>query len=93
MGSVKKRRSMGKELRRCDPFMDRRSGDDRRKIYSLAYFQEGRVDRRQGGERRSGNERRSECIQLTAWTSVCPDYNDEEYRSGKIHIPSRKIAR
>lgn len=84
MGVRAKEESSGREYRRSDPFLDRRSGEDRRKVHSLAYFQAGNPDRRKREERRSGVERRGDCIPVTRWSSVCPDYEDEEYTTGKI---------
>jgi hypothetical protein len=37
---------------------DRRSGFDRRQVYSLAYFANGGIERRQGGDRRLKDDRR-----------------------------------
>ena len=86
-------RKRANEMRRRDPFMDRRCGEDRRKIYSLSYFQAGNPDRRKGVERRSGLERRADCIRITPWSSVCPDYEDEEYTSGKVRIASGGVEK
>lgn len=82
-----------KEMRKRDPFADRRSGDDRRKVYSLEYFQQDNPDRRVGRERRTGKERRGDCVRVSTWSSVCPDYEDDEYREGRIRLdkgPGRK---
>ena len=38
--------------------IDRRSGFDRRRAYSLAYFANGGIERRQGRDRRGRDERR-----------------------------------
>lgn len=73
-------------MRQRDPFADRRCGDDRRKVYSLDYFQQDNPDRRSGRERRSGKERRSHCVRVSTWSSVCPDYEDDEYRDGRIRL-------
>ena len=70
--------------RQRDPYLDRRSGEDRRKVYSLDYFYKGNVDRRRGRERRSNNERRRDCIRINQWSSVCPD--QDELTEGKPHI-------
>ena len=88
MAAPANKHSGGKEMRRRDPFMDRRSGEDRRKVYSLSYFQNGNPDRRKGIERRSGQERRADCVRISTWSSVCPDYEDEEYTSGKVRVKS-----
>lgn len=75
-----------REMRKRDPFMDRRSGEDRRKVYSLDYFQRGYPDRRMNGERRQQKERRADCIRISEWSSVCPNYEDREYKEGRILI-------
>ena len=59
--------------RKADPYVDRRSGDDRRAVYDSDYFQNGGVERRQGLERRQKNERRDSCVRVSQWSSVCPD--------------------
>jgi len=56
-----------------DPFMDRRSGEDRREAYDLDYFQESGVERRSGTERRLPAERRDDCTRVSTWSSVCPE--------------------
>jgi hypothetical protein len=38
--------------------VDRRSGFDRRRAYSLVYFANGGIERRQGQDRRDTNDRR-----------------------------------
>ena len=55
--------------------IERRSGEDRRSIYSLRYFSEGGQERRSGKERRSPTERRADCVRVSNWSSVC-DYED-----------------
>ena len=65
-----------KKNRTGDPYMDRRSGDDRRQVYNSNYFAEDGKERRNHKERRQEKERRSDCIPTGEWTSVCPD--DEE---------------
>ena len=59
--------------RTSDPYVDRRSGDDRRGVYDSDYFENGGRERRQTGDRRSQNERRGTCIRVSKWSSVCPD--------------------
>ena len=59
-----------------DPYLDRRSGEDRRNVYSLDYFLKGNQDRRSSRERRLNIERRTGCIRINEWSSICPD-NDE----------------
>ena len=50
--------------------VDRRSGQDRRKSYSLDYFAHGGIERRKGKERRQGGERRSEWSRVSKWYSI-----------------------
>ena len=58
-----------KDERKRDPFIDRRSGEDRRQAYDL----DGGIERRSGKERRRQDERRDGCIRVSTWSSVCPD--------------------
>jgi len=51
--------------------LDRRSGEDRRRIYSIDYFAEGGRERRKSEERRRRGERRSGCVRVSDWSSVC----------------------
>ena len=59
--------------------VDRRSGEDRRKVYSLDYFTEGGKERRKVKERRKRDERRSNCVRVSDWSSVCSndDHDDD----------------
>ena len=50
--------------------MDRRSGEDRRKAYSLDYFSNGGFERRSWKEQRSNLERRADWARVSEWTSV-----------------------
>ena len=59
--------------RKADPYVDRRSGDDRRAVYDSDYFQGGGNERRQGMDRRQQGERRDSCTRVSQWSSVCPD--------------------
>lgn len=71
-----KRVNFGKkslQQRKRDPYLDRRSGEDRRVVYSLDYFLQGKPDRRSGRERRLDLERRAGCIRINEWSSVCPE--------------------
>lgn len=65
-----------KRQRTADPYLDRRSGEDRRQIYSLNYFLKGNPDRRIRSERRTHKERRIDCIPINEWSSVCPDISE-----------------
>ena len=60
-----------KDARIRDPYLDRRSGDDRRQVYDADYFQNGGEERRSGKERRQ-SERRKNCIRVSKWSSICP---------------------
>lgn len=72
-----------RQKRRGDPYLDRRSGEDRRKVHLLEYFLKGRPDRRSGIERRHNGERREGYIRINEWASICPDReeldNDSPY--------------
>ena len=57
---VEKRRSL----------VDRRSGEDRRRVYNLDYSSKGGVERRKGKERRSKDEPRKAWIRVSDWVSV-----------------------
>ena len=59
-------------LRTCDPYLDRRSGEDKRSKYSLSYFSDGGTERRGHKERRKNAERRKGYIRISPWTSVRP---------------------
>ena len=62
--------------KRKSKLLERRSGEDRRKIYSLKYFTDGGKERRSGLERRAASERRAECFRVSNWSSVCLDKDD-----------------
>ncbi len=49
---------LSREEKRNQCIVDRRSGFDRRRAYSLVYFAEGGVERRRGKERRQNPDRR-----------------------------------
>ncbi|MBW2432818.1 MAG: hypothetical protein JRF36_04400 [Deltaproteobacteria bacterium] len=59
--------------RMADPYVDRRSGDDRRAVYDSDYFDGGGLERRNGRDRRQQDERRDKCFRVSRWSSVCPD--------------------
>ena len=58
-------------LRRRDPYLDRREGEDRRQRYSLYYFDNGGSERRVGKERRLNFERRKGYARVSTWASAC----------------------
>jgi hypothetical protein len=69
-GEVRRRqRRFGMGERRRS-FVDRRSGEDRRRVHNLDYFSNGGVERRSGKERRSKLERRNGWIRVSDWVSV-----------------------
>jgi hypothetical protein len=60
-----------KDSRISDPYIDRRSGEDRRQVYNADYFQDGGLERRSGKERRQQKERRKNFIRVSEWSSIC----------------------
>ena len=63
------RNKLAKSSIRRSP-IDRRSGEDKRKRYSLDYFTDGGEERRKGKERRQTEERRSGWARVYKWCSV-----------------------
>jgi len=59
------------DARISDPYVDRRSGEDRRQVYDADYFRNGGLERRSGKERRRPYERRKDCIRVIEWSSIC----------------------
>jgi hypothetical protein len=57
-------------LKRRNFDIDRRSGEDRRRLYDLDYFSNGGVERRTLKERRSLVERRIGWVRIGKWLSV-----------------------
>ena len=55
----------------ADPYVDRRSGEDRREVYSVDYWEIGGIERRTQKERRLQKERRGSCVRVSRWSSVC----------------------
>ena len=62
-----------KDSRVGDPYVDRRSGEERRLAYDSDYFQDGGPERRTPSDRRQQDERRDGCIRVSRWSSVCPN--------------------
>lgn len=60
-----------KDRRIRDPYLDRRSGGDRREHYDLDFFEQGGVERRSGIDCRQKGERRAQCVNVSEWLSVC----------------------
>ena len=69
---MSKSRSL-KDRRIGDPYLDRRSGNDRRENYDLDFFEQGGVERRTGIEPRHKGERRAQWVKVSKWSSVCPE--------------------
>ena len=61
------------DARKSDPYVDRRSGEDRRQFYDSDYFQNGGLERRSGKERRQQGERRKGFARVSEWSSICMD--------------------
>ena len=59
-----------KDSRTSDPYVDRRSGEDRRQVYDADYFRYGGKERRTGKERRRNHERRKNFIRVSEWSSI-----------------------
>ena len=62
---------ISEDARTSDPYVDRRSGEDRRQVYDAEYFQNGGLERRSGKERRQPSERRKDCTRVSKWSSIC----------------------
>lgn len=61
-----------KDRRIGDPYLDRRSGDDRREAYELGFFAQGGIERRSGVESRQTSERRAQYVNVSKWSSIGP---------------------
>ena len=55
-----KEEKISNDVRLSDPYVDRRSGEDRRQVYYPDYFKKGGLERRSGKERRKDKDRRSD---------------------------------
>lgn len=62
-----------KDSRVSDPYVDRRSGEERRQVYDSDYFENDGIERRTNVDRRQTAERRNSCTRVSRWSSVCPD--------------------
>jgi len=62
-----------KDSRISDPYVDRRSGEERRQTYDSDYFENQGQERRKDKDRRLQVERRDRCVRVSNWSSVCPD--------------------
>jgi len=66
---------------------DRRTDGDRRKCYSLDFFGERIIERRQGGDRRKDAEKRLHWTRVTKWVSV-PFNADADNQTGEDGMDS-----
>ena len=62
-----------KDRRIADPYVDRRSGEDRRQVYDADYWESGGIERRSVMDRRQHKERRDSCVNVSKWSSVCAE--------------------
>ena len=62
-----------KDRRIADPYVDRRSGEARRKVYDADYWESGGIERRNAKDSRQQKDRRSSCVSVSQWSSVCID--------------------
>ena len=62
-----------KDERISDPYVDRRSGEERREFYHSDYFENDGLERRSRKDRRKQGERRKGFLRVSEWSSVCPD--------------------
>jgi len=72
-----------KPTRTSDPYLDRRSGEDRRECYDSDYHADGGTERRSGKERRRKDERRDSCYRVSEWSSICPDEEPNKSQTPK----------
>ena len=66
-----KRNQPPKDRRIADPYLDRRSGEDRRQVYDCTYWESGGIQRRSAKGRRQPKERRDSFVRVSKWSSVC----------------------
>ena len=50
--------------------IDRRSGEDKREVHDLDYFENYGAENRKYSERRTPGERRSDWVRVNKWSSV-----------------------
>jgi len=67
-----------KNRRIRDPYVDRRSGEDRRTVYDADYWENGGLERRSTTDRRQQKERRNGCVSVFEWSSVCIENNGDK---------------
>jgi hypothetical protein len=64
-----------KDRRVGDPYVDRRSGEDRRQVYDSGYWESGGIERRSAKDPRQQKERRDGWVNVSKWSSVCQEDN------------------
>ena len=64
-----------KDRRIADPYVDRRSGEDRRQVYDFDYWESRGIERRSAKDQRQQKERRDSWVKVSKWSSVCPGDN------------------
>ena len=57
-----------KDKRKSDPFVDRRSGEDRCKVCDSAYWKRIGIERRSVNDKRQHKERRSSWVNVSEWS-------------------------
>ncbi len=62
-----------KDRRVGDPYVDRRSGEDRRQVYDSGYWESVGIERRSAKDKRQQKERRGNWVKVSKWSSVCPE--------------------
>jgi len=62
-----------KVIKQIDPPLERRSGDDRRKVQDLEFFVRGGIERRSGIEARQNCESRVQAVNLIQESIVYPN--------------------
>jgi hypothetical protein len=65
-----------KNARMRDPYVDRRTGEDRREVYDADYFQNDGLERRSCKERRQCCERRKDYTRVSEWSSTWAEDTD-----------------
>ena len=56
-----------------DPFLDRRSGENRRQVYDSFYWDDEGAERRSAKDRRQPKERRDSYVRVSKWSNVCKE--------------------
>jgi len=62
-----------KDRRVGDPYVDRRSGEDRRQVYDSGYWESVGIERRSAKDKRQQKERRDNWVKVSKWSSVCSE--------------------